>query len=406
MIRTNFLKRLESSPRSLARTLRRVIGKMDKLLEKIRLYREGSPIVALASPGMGMFPGELLERRLPDDATDDGYATYGDDEAIEDDEDFVKDSHDRRYRLSEMDLSRWQADMETDRAMLADVLKDVDKVTPERDGKLRKIKEIIREKATNLTIDRDGNANRKTLVFTTFKDTARYLYENLTDLARELNIKIAMVSGDETHTSVGDNNFNAILTNFAPVARNRRAVDAAADIDLLIATDCISEGQNLQDCDRVINYDIHWNPIRIIQRFGRIDRIGSQSKTVRMVNCWPTEDMDAYLRLENRVRTRMALADAAATGDANPLDEDAARREIKFRDDQLLRLREEAVALEDVPTLGDFTMDYFLAQLRQYLEKNKAELEAAPIGAYAITPSKPANGDDSGVIFLLRQTNT
>ena len=142
-------------------------------------------------------------------------------------------------------------------------------------------------------------------MFTTFKDTAEYLYANLTGLAKELGIKAAMVSGDECRAMAGGSTFNDILTNFAPVARkragnNRPSAAPAADIDLLIATDCISEGQNLQDCDTVLNYDIHWNPVRLIQRFGRIDRIGSRSQAVRMVNYWPTEDMEEYLKLESR----------------------------------------------------------------------------------------------------------
>ena len=171
---------------------------------------------------------------------------------------------------------------------------------------------------------RDGDPNRKMLVFTTFKDTAQYLFEHLTDLAGELGLNMAMVSGDETRTHAGANNFNAILSNFAPVARNRKEEDAAADIDLLIATDCISEGQNLQDCDTVLNYDIHWNPVRLIQRFGRIDRIGSRSTSVRMLNYWPTAEMDVYLKLENRVQARMALADIAASGDDDPFTEEDA----------------------------------------------------------------------------------
>ena len=126
------------------------------------------------------------------------------------------------------------------------------------------------------------------------------------------------MSGDETHTATGDNNFNAILSNFAPRARHRGNAGTGADIDLLIATDCISEGQNLQDCDTVLNCDIHWNPVRIIQRFGRVDRIGSRNKSVQMINYWPTVDMDVYLKLESRVQARMALADLAASGDEDP----------------------------------------------------------------------------------------
>ena len=177
----------------------------------------------------------------------------------------------------------------------------------------KEIREHIREKAKHPPTNKDGKTNRKLLVFTTFKDTAEYLYDNLSDLAVELNLKVAMVSGDVTRTQSRPNNFNAILTNFAPRARGRADNDGD-EIDLLIATDCISEGQNLQDCDTVLNYDIHWNPVRIIQRFGRIDRIGSRNKSVRMINYWPTEDMEVYLRLQSRVEARMALADAAATG--------------------------------------------------------------------------------------------
>ena len=247
------------------------------------------------------------------------------------------------------------------------------------------------------------------LVFTTFKDTAEYLYENLAELAKEHGLNMAMVSGDATRTTFGDNNFNAILTNFAPRAR-QRGNGIAGEIDLLIATDCISEGQNLQDCDTVLNYDIHWNPVRIIQRFGRIDRIGSRNRSVQMINYWPTKDMDAYLRLQSRVEARMALADAAASGDDDPLNDYAfeeAQMELNFRDEQLKKLREEVLdfdELSDGVVLSDFTLDYFFAQLLRYLEKNKAELEATPDGAYALTDG----GSEStrpGVIFFLRQRN-
>ena len=163
---------------------------------------------------------------------------------------------------------------------------------------------------------------------------------------------------------------------------------------MLIATDCISEGQNLQDCDTVLNYDIHWNPVRIIQRFGRIDRIGSRNKSVRMLNYWPTKDMDVYLRLQGRVEARMALADAAASGNDDPLNESAfeqAQMELNFRDQQLQQLRNEVLDLDELTdgvVMSDFTLDYFFAQLLRYLEKNKAELEATPNGAYAVTDSK------------------
>ena len=389
MMRTNFLKRLESSAHALTLTLQRTILKIDALLDSIDRHEQN-----------GLEAATLLSEAdvSPDD----------DDE----DEEFFVNRGRNPYRLRELDLPRWRADLNKDKAMLSDVLGQVQVVTPARDGKLRQMEQAIRGKADSPTRDRHSRPNRKLLVFTTFKDTANYLYGNLTGLAAELGLNMAMVSGDETHTTVGGNDFNTILTNFAPEARNRSPGNAATDIDLLIATDCISEGQNLQDCDTVLNYDIHWNPVRLVQRFGRIDRIGSRSQTVHMINFWPTEDMDAYLRLHHRVHARMALADLSASGDEDLLDdrerftEDDARQELHFRDRQLLKLRDEVPnldELDDGPVIGDFTLDYFLTQLLRYLEANKDALEAMPSGVYAVAAS---NADArSGVIFCLRQRN-
>ena len=403
MMRTNFLKRLESAAPSLTLTLERTIRKIDALLDKIDRYQQGGRVAIDNLAGADV---------APDDD--------------EDDDEFFVNRGRHPYRLSELDLPRWADDLRQDKATLAAMLAPVQAITPERDGKLAQIKQDIRDKVAQPTTDRDGNPNRKLLVFTTFKDTANYLYQQLGGLAQELGVNIAMVSGDETHTAVGVNNFNEILSNFAPVARNRQPAaksDTAgaagnSDIDLLIATDCISEGQNLQDCDTVLNYDIHWNPVRIIQRFGRIDRIGSRSAKVHLVNYWPTPDMERYLNLESRVQARMALA-AVAGGDEDPLDAAAAianaQSEITFRNEQLLRLRSEALTLEeldDAPTLGDFTLDHFIAQLLRYLERNRDALEAMPPGVYAVAEANAAadgNADAGhaapGVIFCLRQRN-
>ena len=303
-----------------------------------------------------------------------------------------------------------EAGFEAGQENLTTALDKVKAITPERDGKLQEITEHVRSKAQAPTTDKDGKTNRKVLVFTTFKDTAEYLYKNLSDLATELGLHMAMVSGDTTRTTCGANNFNAILTNFAPRARGR-AAGTSGDIDVLIATDCISEGQNLQDCDTVLNYDIHWNPVRIIQRFGRIDRIGSRNTSVRMLNYWPTQDMDVYLRLQSRVAARMALADAAASGNDDPLNEstfEQAQLELNFRDQQLQQLRNEVLDLDELSdgvVISDFTLDYFFAQLLRYLEKNKAELEAMPNGAYAVTQGEDTTARP-GVIFFLRQRNS
>ena len=390
MIRTNFLKRLESSAHSLTKTLGRTIGKIDALLEKIDRYEQTQ------------LPEAEADRLREDDILPD-------EDAEDEDDDFLVNRARHPYHLRELNLARWKADLVKDKAALTKAYDSVKAITPERDGKLKAIREHIRDKAQNPTTDRDGKTNRKLLVFTTFKDTALYLYQNLSDLAAELGLKMAMVSGDATQTTVLPNNFNAILTNFAPRARGREA-DGTDDIDLLIATDCISEGQNLQDCDTVLNYDIHWNPVRIIQRFGRIDRIGSNNKSVGMINYWPTDDMEIYLRLRSRVESRMALADTAASGDDDPLNEftpEGAERELKFRDRQLMQLRDNMLDLDELDdgvVLSDFTLDYFFDQLLRYLEKNKDALDATPDGAYAVTHNEK-RPDETGVIFFLRQQN-
>lgn len=379
MIRTNFLKRLESSAHSLTLTLERTIGKIDTLLEKI----------------------ERFENRQ--DSKDDLADALPDDD--EDDEEFLINRARHPFHLADLNLVTWKEELRKDKDTLSQAYASVAQVTPERDGKLLKIKEQIEARAANPTTDRRGRENRKLLVFTTFKDTAEYLYDHLQELAASLNLNMAMVSGDATQTMAGANNFNGILDNFAPVARGRGGSSNGCDIDLLIATDCISEGQNLQDCDTVLNYDIHWNPIRIIQRFGRIDRIGSQSSAVRMINYWPAAEMEAYLRLQTRVEARMALADAAASGDEDPFENlEGIQGELNFRAQQLLQLLDEDLDLEDLDdgvTMSDFTLDQFFTQLLHYLEKNREELEQTPLGAYAVVD----NVKDAGVIWVLRQRN-
>ena len=380
MICINFLKRLESSAHALTLTLERTIHKIDALLEKIDRYETSQPTL------------ELGAETLPDDD--------------EDDEDFLINRARHPYNLKDLDRPRWQEDLREDRNTLTAAYERVKRITPKTDGKLAQLKEQIRQRAQNPTRDRQGQPNRKLLVFTTFKDTAEYLYENLSALARELQLNMAMVAGDVTHTQYGDNNFNNILDNFAPRARGRGEGDTEDDIHLLIATDCISEGQNLQDCDTVLNYDIHWNPVRIIQRFGRIDRIGSQSKAVQMINYWPTKEMDEYLGLQKRVEARMALADAAATGDENPFEErDAFQAELNFRDRQLKQLINEVPDLDELNdgvTLGDFTLDYFFSQLLQYLDKNSDLLNKTPAGTYAVASK---TGIDPGVLWVLKHHN-
>ena len=223
-----------------------------------------------------------------------------------------------------------------------------------------------------------------------------------------------MVAGDTVKASTGRNEFQDVLSRFAPVARYREGINKDEEIDLLIATDCISEGQDLQDCDRIINYDIHWNPVRLTQRFGRIDRIGSKAADVQMINFWPTADMEEQIDLKRRVVSRAALVDIAATADYNPLSDDADADAITYRDAQLQEMRTSTIDIEDlddVLTLSDFSLDHFRAQLAQFMEQHKAMLEQMPLGVYAVTPREVQRSLDSptvlepGVIWCFRHAN-
>lgn len=401
MIRVNFLKRLESAAPSLEKTLGRTIEKIDEQLGKIERYQS-----------MG-------------DAGGDAGSPLDDDW---DDDDFVASKARHTFRFKDLDLSEWADDLRKDKDVLEGMRAKVGAITPQRDKKLATLKHRVLDKLAKPTTNKDGHKNRKIIVFTAFKDTAVYLYDNLMPSIREkFDVECAMVAGDETKTTCGSNNFNDILTNFAPIGRGRFGRDADGhpipdekpEIDILIATDCISEGQNLQDCDRVVNYDIHWNPVRLVQRFGRIDRIGSRNSAVGMINFWPTRELNDYLGLKNRVEARLALMDATATGDEPAITENEMREnaetEMSFRDAQMRRLYESALSLDDIDdgvTMSDFSLDDFLAQLMNYLERNRAELERIPLGAFAIAdcakmqPSIFANVIAPGVIFCLRQKNS
>ncbi len=323
-----------------------------------------------------------------------------------------------KFNFAHLDVDRWLADLQEDKQQLALLAAMAESVTPERDAKLARLKALIQAKAQNPTINREGKANRKVLVFTAFADTASYLYDHLRHWARtELRMHIALVTGGAMadKTTLGQADFNHILTNFSPIAKRRAHIPTlpqTEEIDLLIATDCISEGQNLQDCDYLINYDIHWNPVRIIQRFGRIDRIGSLNETVQLVNFWPTPDLNKYIKLKNRVEARMALVDIAATNEDNLLKpdevQDLIEAELKYRDKQLLRLKDEVLDLEDFSdesvALSEFTLDDFRMELGRYIESNRSLLKDAPLGLYAVVPTDPTVPQiQPGVIFCLRQ---
>lgn len=367
MIRTNLLKRLESSVNSFTLTVEKILDKMDNLDKKIDKWRD-------------------THQREELDLSPD---------TDEEDDEFVVGKR-RQYRLEEIDVDKWQNDLREDRKNFARLHSMTKEITPDRDAKLSELIDVLGKKIQNPTLDKDGRLNRKSLVFTTFADTATYLYKNINSsyLREKLDARIALVTGGGGNASTeGASRFDDILGQFAPRAQYCEV--KGEEIDILIATDCISEGQNLQDCDLVVNYDIHWNPVRLMQRFGRIDRLESRNLQVAMVNFWPTKDLDRYLDLQNRVQARMVLADAAATGLDNLLEgphpaedsNEAVQGELNFRDQQLLRLRDEALDLDeahDGVSLHDLTLDDFIGDLLAYLQENRAALEAAPFGICAL----------------------
>ena len=395
MMKVNFLKRLESSVSSFAITMERTIQKIQDLEDRIKRFQQ--------------FRAEHTDLDMDDLKIEDL-----DDEDLEA---AMQVGEKLVIKMAHLDVKWWLKDLARDRQQLEPLYHFAKGITVARDAKLAKLKEMVAEKVKTPTIDKRGRPNRKVLVFTAFADTAKYLYDALHQWAtEELGIHIAMVSGGSSgcETTFGKKEFNDILTNFSPVSKSRSQMQSMPqdeEIDLLIGTDCISEGQNLQDCDYLINYDIHWNPVRIIQRFGRIDRIGSINHKVQLINFFPTKDLDHYLNLKTRVESRMALVDIAATqGDNLLAPEDiqgAIQTDLGYRDKQLLRLREEVLDLEDfneTVALNAFTLDDFRTDLMQYIEGNRKRLENAPLGLYAVVPPPPNDSIIApGVVFCLKQ---
>ena len=397
MMKVNFLKRLESSVRSFAITMSRTVEKIEDLEQRLEGYKK------LRDGSAEDLPTALF---LVDTEEDDD----------------LRDAFEvgsRGYKLQHMRVDKWLEDLSADKKQLARLARDADDVTPERDAKLDALKTLIKNKVAKPTTNIKGEANRKIIVFCAFADTAAYLYEQLEGWATTaLKVHIALVSGGArpNRATFGKADFNQILTNFAPRAKQRAKMPSmpqAGEIDILIATDCISEGQNLQDCDLLVNYDIHWNPVRIIQRFGRIDRIGSLNERIQLVNFWPTPDLNKYINLKNRVEARMALVDISATNEDNILTNDELEelitQDLRYRDKQLMRLKDEVLDLEDFNesvALNEFTLDDFRMDLANYVEANRTKLHDAPYGLYGVVPaSTDPTGVKAGVIYCLRQTN-
>ena len=380
----NLLKRLESSVNSFRLTL-----------ERIRKYIEAT-INAI---------DDLASKHESSMVCDYDFS-YGLDFDEREDTVFIGNRK-TKIALEDMDYVQWRGYLAKDLDNLNTLLFMLADITPEHDSKLQMLIEEIRNKFAN-PINGD---NKKIIVFTAFSDTAQYLYENIAPLIKErTGLNTALVSGDVEARSTlklrGKLDFNKVLTLFSPISKEKASLypNINEEIDVLIATDCISEGQNLQDCDFLINYDIHWNPVRIIQRFGRIDRIGSRNAVIQLVNYWPDMDLDDYINLKGRVEARMKVSVLTATGDDNPLSTEE-QGDLKYRRDQLERLKEEVVDIEEMNTgvsIMDLGLNEFRLDLLEYINQGH-DIEHTPHGLHAIVP---ATADTPpGVVFVLKNRN-
>jgi SNF2 family DNA or RNA helicase len=383
LMRVNILKRMESSINSFSLTVNKILGQVEDLLQHIEknIDKEFDQI-------------DIEEVDFDDD-------TYAD----------MLIGSKVKVLMQDMDVVRWKQDLEEDKSRLETLLNSADDVDETRDAKLLKLKELIINKVNSPI---NGN-NKKILIFTAFADTANYLYDSLSEwLHSQFGIYSALVTGSGTNkTTLNEikTDLNSILTNFSPLSKERNLIDAdlVDEIDVIFATDCISEGQNLQDCDFVVNYDIHWNPVRIIQRFGRIDRLGSKNDHIQLVNFWPNMELDEYINLEARVSGRMVLLDISATGEENVIvqDEKNSMNDLEYRKNQLLQLQNQVIDLEDIKggiSITDMTFNDFKMDLMEYLKDNEEQIKATPNGVFS-SVNADSNTLDKGVIFCLRKIN-
>lgn len=384
LMTTNLLKRLESSVEAFRRTLRALSSNIDRTLTAINAFERAG--------GVGLVDDPLMAVS----------GSYAEDDDLAGLDEFTVGKK-IQISLADMDLPLWKHELEADLLLINQLADSMELVTPEDDAKLQHLKDVINKKV-NTPLNPN---NRKVLIFTAFADTANYLYENLAaDFLASEGMHTGRVTGSAgpKTTLKKSYDFQSVLTLFSPLAKEKHLImpDEPGEIDILIGTDCISEGQNLQDCDYLINYDIHWNPVRIIQRFGRIDRIGSPNSKIQLVNYWPDISLDEYINLKERVENRMVITDITATGDDNVLT--AKSSEIAYRKDQLKRMQEEVIELEDVKTgvsITDLGLNDFRMDLLNYIKAN-GDLDRAPNGMHAVVPARPGLGLQPGVIFALK----
>ena len=379
----NLLKRLESSVNSFRLSLGRIQTLINDTIERINRYEEYGDI--------DIDTYEVSDRDLDLDDSNTDYFTVGRKVKID---------------LADMDYWTWREELQEDADTLERLTSMVADITPEYDSKLQELLRLLSEKIENPI----NPGNQKVLIFSAFSDTAEYLYHHVSAfIQKKYGLDVAMITGSiEGKTTIKGfrATLNNVLTCFSPISKGRDVLmpGSNTEINILIATDCISEGQNLQDCDYLVNYDIHWNPVRIIQRFGRIDRIGSRNACIQLVNFWPDMDLDEYINLKSRVETRMKISIMTSTGDDDLINPEE-KGDLEYRKQQLQRLQEEVVDIEDMSTgisIMDLGLNEFRLDLLEYVQGHP-DLEQKPKGLHAVVPATEELPE--GVIFVLRNIN-
>ena len=383
LMSVNLLKRLESSVNSFQLTLQRIYSLINNTVDTINRFEQ------YGASSIDMYESADTEWDIDDSNTE--YFTVGNKIQID---------------LADMDYKTWRAELNSDIEVLDDLMNMLNVITPEYDGKLQKLLDVISKKIENPI----NTNNKKVLIFSAFSDTAEYLYEHVSTYIKEkYGLNTAVITGSIDGKTTIKNfkaTLNNVLTCFSPISKDKSVLlpDINDEIDILIATDCISEGQNLQDCDCVINYDIHWNPVRIIQRFGRVDRIGSKNESIQLVNFWPDMDLDEYINLKGRVETRMKISIMSSTGDDDLINAEE-KGDLEYRKQQLKRLQEEIVDIEDMSTgisIMDLGLNEFRLDLLEYI-KTHGDMDTKPKGLHAVVQSSEEL--PQGVIFVLKNVN-
>ena len=379
----NLLKRLESSVNSFQLTLKRIMELINGTIDAINRFEK------YGSADISMYEANGNDWDMDDENTE--FFTVGKKVKID---------------LADMDWKSWRKELKQDADVLERLTLMVADITPEHDSKLQELFRLLDEKMTHPI----NPGNKKVLIFSAFSDTAEYLYDHVSRYIKsKYDLDTAVITGsiDGRTTIKGfQATLNNVLTCFSPVSKDRDVLmpDSGTEIDVLIATDCISEGQNLQDCDYLVNYDIHWNPVRIIQRFGRIDRIGSKNKTIQLVNFWPDLTLDDYINLKSRVETRMKITVMTSTGDDDLINPEE-QGDLEYRKAQLKRLQEEVVDIEDMTdgiSIMDLGLNEFRLDLLDYMKRN-GDMDKKPRGLHAVVPATDELPE--GVVFVLKNVN-